>query len=77
MLPIVNYIENMMYNLDQRHTDNGEPGIMSQLSDKGELDMAILAVEHCRLHPNSTIYNAAAFVYVGMRDLEIQFGTAK
>lgn len=59
------------------HTDNGEPGILAQMSDEGVAEMAVLAIEYCRLHPKATIYNEAAEAYRGARALEIQLGGAK
>ncbi len=70
-------ILNIMDTLDNAHTERGEPGIMNQLSDQGEIDMAAMTSVHCREHRQMTIYNSAAYVYRGLRDLEVQFGTAK
>jgi hypothetical protein len=77
MRMVRDYIKGVMYELDQSHTDSGEPGILAQMSDGGQIQVAIQSVEHCRLHPASTIYNAAAFVYVGVRAMEMELGTAK
>jgi hypothetical protein len=77
MMSVLDYIKGVMYELDQNHTDHGEPGILAQMSDRGQVETAIQAVEHCRLQPVSTIYNAAAFVYVGVRAMEVELGTAK
>ena len=71
------YILNAMDKLDSAHTEAGEPGIMASLTDSGELDMVAMTAVHCQNHPKETIYNAAAFVYRGTRDMERQFGTAK
>ena len=71
------YILNTMDRLDAQHTQAGEPGIMSQLSDDGRLRMVPLASVSCRDHPKMTVYNSAAFVYAGIRAMELQLGTAK
>jgi len=31
----------------------------------------------CRNNPDMTLYNSASLVYRGVRDMEIDFGTAK
>lgn len=77
ILELKTYILNTMDNLDTRHIEAGEPGVMSNLSDAGEVDMAAATAVHCHLHPKLTIFNSAAFVYRGVRDIEMQFGTAK
>lgn len=74
---IGNYVENTMDEMDLKHTENGDPGIMAQLSDDGLKHFIATSLAYCDAHPKSSIYNAAAFVYRGMRDLEMQFGVAK
>ena len=71
------YIQNTMNKMDARHTENGEPGIMAQLSDEGLVGLVAVVAAHCQTHPRETVYNATAFVYRGTRDLEMQFGAAK
>ena len=71
------YVDNQMDALDTAHTSQGEPGIMAQLSDKGRTQLDIVVAKECRDHPLETVYNAAAKIYVGTRDLETMFGTAK
>jgi hypothetical protein len=71
------YALNTMDGLDEAHTENGEPGIMSQLSDDGANGMVAAAVMWCRDHPKESAYNAVAFVYNGIRDMEMAVGAAK
>jgi hypothetical protein len=71
------FIENTMQDLDFKHTDNGEPGIMSGMTDQGRSNAVGAAVGFCRQHPRATIYNEAASAYQGLREIEMQFGTAK
>ena len=71
------YILNTMEKMDSKHTEQGEPGIMAQLSDNGRVNMAAATSVHCRDYPKMTIYNSAAFVYRGIRDMQLEFGTAK
>lgn len=71
------FMMNVMDNLDMNHTENGEPGIMSEMSDKGRLNVAAVASDYCSQHPKSTIYNAAASTYRGIRAMEMSLGVAK
>jgi hypothetical protein len=71
------YISNTFETMDSRHTEAGEPGIMAGLSDNGLRDLAAAVAVHCGNFPRLTVYNAAAFVYRGTRDLMIDLGTAK
>lgn len=76
-LEAVTFIKNAMEALDSMHTENGEPGIIAQLSDDGFTKLALLAVERCREYPKSTVYNSAAFVYQGTREAELSTGLAQ
>jgi hypothetical protein len=71
------FIENTMQDLDFKHTDNGEPGIMAGMTDQGRASAVVAAVGFCRQHPKATIYNEAASAYQGLREIGMQFGTAK
>jgi hypothetical protein len=71
------YALNKMDELDSNHTRRGEPGIMAQLSDDGRSSMVAITSVNCRKYPKMTIYNSAAFVYTGMREMQMQLGTAK
>jgi hypothetical protein len=71
------YIFSVMDTMDINHTQRGEPGIMAQLSDSGKTNLFAATSVQCRNHPSMTVYNSAALVYRGTRDMEIQFGTAK
>jgi hypothetical protein len=71
------FMDNVMDGLDIDHVQAGQPGIMASLSDDGRRGLTAAAAVQCRNHQNMTIWNAAAFVYRGIRDMEIQFGTAK
>ena len=71
------YIFNTMKYMDNKHRGQGEPGIMAQLSDKGRVNMAAATSVHCRDYPKMTVYNSAAFVYRGIRDMHLELGTAK
>jgi hypothetical protein len=71
------YEFNVMDTMDIEHTQRGEPGIMSQLSDEGKINLASVTSVQCRNHPKMTVYNSTALVYRGTREMEIQFGTAK
>jgi hypothetical protein len=71
------FIENTMQDLDFKHTDNGEPGIMAGMTDHSRSNAVGAAVGFCRQHPRATIYNEAASAYDGLRDIEMQFGVAK
>ncbi len=68
---------NIMGKIDSAHIQHGEPGIMSQLNKQGGVAMAELTSVHCREHPDMTIFNAAAYVYSGIRSLLIQIGAAQ
>ena len=69
-----NYILNILDQLDRRHIEEGDSGILSDLSDTGRHALAASAVANCRLHPRRTIYNAADFVYHSVRDIQVQLG---
>jgi hypothetical protein len=71
------YIFNVMDTMDIDHVQRGEPGIMSQMSDAGKTNLFAATSVQCRNHPNMTVYNSAALVYRGTRDIEIQFGKVK
>jgi hypothetical protein len=71
------FVENTMQDLDFKHTDNGEPGIMAGMTDHVRATAVATAVGFCRQHPRATIYNEAASAYQGLRDIEVQFGLAK
>jgi hypothetical protein len=71
------YVLNSMDNLDMKHTQAGESGIMAQLSDVGRSRMVPITSANCRDHLKMTVYNSAAFVYTGMREMQIQFGAAR
>jgi hypothetical protein len=77
ILEVGNYIRNVMEDLDEQHTNGGEPGIIAGKTDQAMVDMLAMTTVHCRNNPKSTLYNAAAFVYRGTRDLETMFGVAK
>jgi hypothetical protein len=77
VLEVGNYIMNVMEQLDRRHTDKGEPGIWSNLSDAERHSVVGSAVANCRFHPRRTIYTAAGFVYREVRYIQIQLGVAK
>lgn len=74
---VATYIVNTIQKLDEDHVDNGEPGILAQMSDQGEEALDSAAVVYCRQHPKSTIYNQAAEAYRGVRDMEMELGGAK
>jgi hypothetical protein len=74
---LADYIKNVMELLDRKHTEDGEPGIIAQLSDDGFWNLVGSTTVWCRDHPRQTVYNAAAFVYTGTRELELELGTAK
>ena len=71
------FVENTMQDLDSNHTDNGEPGIMADMTDHGRASAIAAAMGFCRQHPKATIYNEAASAYQGLREMERQLGTAK
>lgn len=77
LIEVVNYIKNVMETLDSKHTENGEPGIIAQLSDEGFKTLVATTTVWCRDHPRQTVYNSAAFVYTGAREMELEMGTAK
>jgi hypothetical protein len=77
VLEVGNYIMNVMEQLDRGHTDKGEPGIWSNLSDAERHSVVGSAVANCRFHPRRTIYTAAGFVYREVRYIQIQLGIAK
>lgn len=74
---IVQFIENTMENIDSNHTDNGELGIMAGMNDQARLSAVAAAIGFCRQYPKATIYNEAASAYQALREIEMQFGTAK
>jgi hypothetical protein len=71
------YIFNVMDKMDIGHVQRGEPGIMSQMSEAGKGQLFGATSVQCRNYPKMTVYNSAALVYRGTRDIEIQFGMAK
>jgi hypothetical protein len=71
------FMGNVMDGLDIDHVQAGRPGIMASLSDQGRSNLVAAAAVQCRNHQNMTIWNAAAFVYRGIRDMEMELGTAK
>ena len=71
------YIANTMRDLDLNHTDNGEPGILAQMTDEARATAVVAAIEFCRQHPRATIYNEAGAAYDGLRDMELELGGAK
>ena len=77
VLEVGNYIMNVMEQLDRGHTDKGDPGIWSNLSDAERHSVVGSAVANCRFHPRRTIYTAAGFVYREVRYIQIQLGVAK
>jgi hypothetical protein len=74
VLEVGNYILSIMEGLDRQHTDKGEPGVWSNLSDAARHAIAASAVGHCRLHPRLTINRAADAVYNSVRDIQILLG---
>jgi hypothetical protein len=76
-LEVMIFIKNTMEALDSIHTDNGEPGVIANLSDDGFSHIALAAVENCREKPKTTIHDSAAFVYMGLRELEFSVGGAR
>jgi hypothetical protein len=77
ILKVMNYIMKVMADLDRQYTDGGKPGIWPNLSDEGKHATAVSAVANCRLHPDRTIYEAAAFIYRSVRDIHTQLGIIK
>jgi hypothetical protein len=77
VLEVGNYIMNVMEGLDRRRIEAGEQGIWSNFSDAGKHAIAGSAVANCRLHPSSTIDQAADAVYRYVRDVHIQLGIVK
>ena len=75
--PFTLYVLNKMDDMDARHTQVGEAGIMAQLSDEGRASMAAMTSINCKDHPKMTVYNSTAFVYRGMREMQLQLGNAK
>ena len=71
------YVRETMVALDDVHTQQGEPGIMAQLSDQGMIDMVAMTVTFCRKNPKATVYNTAAKLYRETRDLEVALGAAQ
>jgi hypothetical protein len=71
------FMGNTMDGFDIDHVQAGNPGIMASLTDDGRRNLVAAAAVQCRNHPNMTVWNAAAFVYRGIRDMEIELGTAK
>src|SRR5215475_7966003 len=63
VVEVGNYILSIMEGLDRQHTDIGEPGAWSNLSDAARHAIAASAVGHCRLYPRLTINRAADAVY--------------
>jgi hypothetical protein len=77
VLEVGNYILNVMEGLDRKRIEAGEPGIWSNFSDAGKHAIAASAVANCRLHPSSTINQAADVVYRYVRDVHLQLGIIK
>ena len=75
--PFTVYVLNAMDDFDTKHIQTGEPGIMAQMSDDGRYHLAATISVNCRDHPKMTVYNSAGLVYRGVREMELQFGTAK
>jgi hypothetical protein len=73
VVEVGNYILSIMEGLDRQHTDIGEPGVWSNLSDAARHAIAASAVGHCRLHPRLTINRAADAVYNSVRDVQLVF----
>jgi hypothetical protein len=71
------FILNTMQDLDDRHADAGEPGIMAQMIDHARGNAVAAAVGFCRQHPKATIYSQAADAYDGLRSISIELGVAK
>jgi hypothetical protein len=71
------FMGNTMDGLDIDHIQAGKPGIMASLSDDGRQNLVAAAAVQCRNHQNMTIWNAAAYVYRGIRDMEMELGAAK
>jgi hypothetical protein len=71
------FMDNVMDGLDIDHVQAGKPGIMASLSDDGRQKLTAAAAVQCRNHQNMTVWNAAAFVYRAIRDMEMELGTAK
>jgi hypothetical protein len=74
VVEVGNYILSIMEGLDRQHTDIGEPGVWSNLSDAARHAIAASAVGHCRLHPRLTINRAADAVYNSVRDVQLLLG---
>lgn len=70
------YIENIFYSLDSKHVENGEPGVTSDWTDQATTNNVASVMVWCSKYPRETVYNATAEVYNGIRDIEMQFGTA-
>ena len=75
--PMFLYVINTMEDMDAAHTNIGEPGIMAKLSDRGRINMAAAVSVHCRNILLSTVYNSISFVYRGIREMQIEMGTAE
>jgi hypothetical protein len=76
-MEIIVFIQNAYEKFDRAHTEAGEPGIMAALSDNGLAGLVAMASVKCRNTPRLTIYNSASQVYRGVRDLQMEMGTAK
>ena len=67
------FIENTMEYLYSMHIDNGELGILAQMTVEAKSYNVALTVEYCRKHPRATIYSEAQLAYQGLRALERSF----
>jgi hypothetical protein len=76
-IEVIVFIQNAFEKFDRTHTEVGEPGIMAALSDNGLSGLVAMASVKCRNMPRLTIYNSASQVYRGIRDLQIEMGTAR
>ena len=70
-------IRTVFNDLDEMHTKNGEPGIISGMSDSGLETTVAMAAANCEKIPKRTLYNAAAITYRAIRSLEMSLGAAK
>jgi hypothetical protein len=72
---IVTTITNVMQTLDDTHTSAGEPGVLAPLSDQGMSSIIAVAIEDCRDNPRKRLRDAAAKAYMGLRAMELMFGS--
>jgi hypothetical protein len=66
------YVLKTMDELDMKHMRSGQSGIMAQLSDDGRSHMVPITSVHCRDNLKMTVHNSAAFVYTGIREMQMQ-----